>query len=271
MLVKSTFAAFQSPQQRPSSVAPFSTEAVGGGGGAAAAAGTSPSSLHERELEDGQGTESPSDEGTPEGDWYHVGTRVSAEFPEGRKFGFITEYNRDTSTYTIEYDDESTDFFPLGSLELDNMVSYVEEYVAYEVGTEVYREEDQAYGKIIDFENFLYTIKWYHGPMERIYEGETVTSWVEAAIDAPEPPAGSDTDDYVNSVMSQGGSDTDGGGMKAIAIIAIVAASFVLLFSVARKSRNGSYEKGLGREQVITGQYKDHNKNLHDLELSHLT
>jgi hypothetical protein len=265
MVVKSVFGAFPSRQQRSSSS--FAT-VMFGGDAVDADAVSSPSFPHGRELDEGQGTDAPSDKGTPEeeeGGLHAIGTRVSIIFPNGWRYGVITGYTRDQSSYIIEYEDGSTETFPVDSEFIESMINQADNYVPYPVGTEVYREMDEVFGTITGFDNgnWIYTIQWNDGTVQRIYELEMINTFVEAAEWAPGRTVSKEKG-------GEGGSDNMGGGMKAFIIIAILVVLFVVVFR-SRKRETGSYDKRFGRAERIAQQYKDRNINLHDLELSHLT
>ena len=221
----------------------------------------------DRQLEDGQitvmptGTMGPTGASTQDSDPYREGTRVFKE--DGSMFGFIIEFDEKTTMFVVEYEDGERENFLLNSPDLDKMIDAAKSYEAYTVGTRVFREQDQAYGKIIYFDKWVYTIKWDEtGSIEKIYSISHAIDLVEAAESAKErgivplPPKEDD-----------GGS----GGLKIFGILVLVMASLVLMYAIKRR-RVSVDDKRIRRAELIAQQYQDRNRNLyeHDTELSEM-
>ena len=165
--------------------------------------------------------------------------------------------------FVVEYEDGERENFLLNSPDLDKMIDAAKSYEAYTVGTRVFREQDQAYGKIIYFDKWVYTIKWDEtGSIEKIYSISHAIDLVEAAESAKErgivplPPKEDD-----------GGS----GGLKIFGILVLVMASLVLMYAIKRR-RVSVDDKRIRRAELIAQQYQDRNRNLyeHDTELSEM-
>jgi len=219
----------------------------------------------DRQLDEGQFTVMPTGTLGPTGavttqetDQYREGTRVFKE--DESMFGFINEFDEKTTMYVVEYEDGERENFLLNSPDLDKMVEASKSYRPYTAGTRVFREHDQAYGKIVYFDKWAYTIKWdKNGSIEKIYSMSHAIDLVEAAESAkdrgivPVPPK----DD-------EGGS----GGLKIFGIIVLVMASLVFMYPIKRRWASMD-DKRSRRADLIAQQYQDRNRNLyeHDTEL----
>ena len=113
------------------------------------------------------GTDAPTEEDTLESE---VGEERSVfkEFPDGWKFGYVTEYDEETTTFTVTYTDEAV---TVEKYHLQNLTELVDIlYECWEVGSFVYKEftDGWKFGFVYEYSqaSFSYTIQYDDGTME---------------------------------------------------------------------------------------------------------
>jgi len=224
--------------------------------------------IHIRHLEeDDEGGDSDSELNPSSGAWYPVGARVLKKFPEQWKLGFIVDYNQETTKYTIRYEDEQEETYPLYSPLLDVIVKNANDYSPYDIGTLVYREIHEEFGTIVNFNNWVYTVTWdKEGNYQRYHELKEVQHIVEAAELA------------LASGIRRSGPPLEekkkkGRHWKILLVLTLMAGLMLTMYTV-KKRRVNAPDKRFRRAEVIAQQYQDRNRNLQsayrddDLELA---
>jgi hypothetical protein len=116
---------------------------------------------------------------------YPVNTPVLQEFSSGWYEGFITKVTRPSSTdvvYQVTWNDGTTDEFTNVD-DVDRMVQNAIDYTPWTVGTPVYDEDDASYGRVSDFADGYYVVRWDDdGTTTDYYDFDAVDDLVTAAV-----------------------------------------------------------------------------------------